>query len=299
MKENILKQKKLIGFSLGIFLIVTETFAFLISIMLKKMNYITTENSNLIKYIVNAISIYVIGYGLLKLMLKNVETIPKKAKVKLKFTDVILLICITIGGAQIANIVTQIIIKIIQIIFNIKINNGVTELLSKSNPVYMVIFAAILGPIMEELIFRKTLLEKLRAYGDKTAIIYTAIAFGLFHCNFAQIPFAIVVGCILGYAKVKTNSMLLPIVLHISINTLSVILTIALQKASVVVMAIIILLIFICIILTLIFVPIKFATNKIQIDNKGKYEKRNLYKNIGYIFSVVTIVIITIVSNIL
>ena len=30
MKENILKQKKLIGFSLGIFLIVAETFAFFI-----------------------------------------------------------------------------------------------------------------------------------------------------------------------------------------------------------------------------------------------------------------------------
>ena len=35
-----------------------------------------------------------------------------------------------------------------------------------------------------------------------------------------------------------------------------------------------------------------------KIENESKYEKKNLYKNIGYIFSVISIVILTIVSAI-
>lgn len=298
MNENMLKQKKIIGFSLGVFLIIVELCAFAISFVLKKMNVITQNNINLITYIINAISIYVIGYGSLKLMLKNTETSPKKEQTKIKFSEIPLLICITIGSGQIVNIVTQIIINSFKVLFNIQINNNVTNLLQESNPLYMIIFAAILGPIMEELIFRKTLMEKLRIYGDKTAIIYTSIAFGLFHCNFAQIPYAIAVGCILGYAKVKTNSITLPILLHIIINSLSVILMIALKKTSWIAMILIMLFILTCVVLTLVFIPIKLSKKEVQIENESNYEKKGLYKNIGYIFSVIAIVIITIVSSI-
>ena len=37
---------------------------------------------------------------------------------------------------------------------------------------------------------------------------------------------------------------------------------------------------------------------EVKIENESKYEKKNLYKNIGYIFSVISIVILTIVSAI-
>ena len=298
MNENMLKQKRIIGFSLGIFLIIVELVAFAISFVLKKMNIITQNNINLVTYIINAISIYVIGYGILKVTLRNIETSPKKEKTKIRFSEILLLICITIGSGQIVNIITQIIISSFKMLFNIQINNNVTNLLQESNPLYMIIFAAILGPIMEELIFRKTLMEKLRIYGDKTAIIYTSIAFGLFHCNLAQIPYAIAVGCILGYAKVKTNSITVPILLHIIINSLSVILMIALKRTSWIAMILIMLFILTCVVLTLVFIPIKLSKKEVQIENESKYEKNGLYKNIGYIFSVIAIVIITIVSSI-
>ena len=84
MNENMLKQKRIIGFSLGIFLIIVELVAFAISFVLKKMNIITQNNINLVTYIINAISIYVIGYGILKVTLRNIETSPKKEKTKIK-----------------------------------------------------------------------------------------------------------------------------------------------------------------------------------------------------------------------
>lgn len=298
MDENILKQKKKIGISLGIFLIISYLAAYALTFLVKKLNIANNENKYLVTYIINAISIYLIGYLFTKLILKNTDEIEKKEKKKLKFSEFLLLVCITIGGAQITNIATQMIMTIVKSIFKIEINNDITTLIQESSTIYLIIFAAILGPIFEELIFRGTMLKKLRVYGDKTAILYTAIAFGLFHCNIAQIPFAIVCGLILGYVVVKTNNIIYPIILHIILNSISVILTILLKLNLLPVIALIMLFVLTCIILTLVFVPIKLATNKVKIENESKYEKKNLYKNIGYIFSIIVVIILTIVEAI-
>ena len=298
MSENILKQKKKIGISIGIFLIASNLVAYALTFLSNKLDITSYVNIYLISYLINAISIYLIGYGVIKLILKNTDEIEKKEKKKLKFSEFLLLICITIGGSQILNVVTQIIISIIKIIFKIEINNNITTLMQGSNTIYLVIFAAILGPIFEELIFRGTMLKKLRLYGDKTAIIYTAIAFGLFHCNIAQIPFAIACGLILGYAYVKTNNIIYPIILHIILNSISVLLITLLKYELWLPIILIILLILTCIVLTLVFVPINLATHKVKIENESKYEKKNLYKNIGYIFSIIVVIILTVVSAI-
>ena len=221
---------------------------------------------------------------------------PKKKKITI--ANFLLLIAILIGSAQIVNIITQIILTIIKSIFSIQINNNVAELMETSDSISLILFAVILGPLFEELIFRGTLLKKLRVFGDKTAIIYTAIAFGLFHCNIAQIPFAITAGLILAYTVVKTNNIVYSIILHMILNGLSVALTILLKGNQYIIIMLIMLLIFACIILTLIFVPIKLSNKEVKIENESKYEKKNLYKNIGYIFSVISIVILTIVSAI-
>lgn len=299
MDEDILKQKKKIGLSLSIFVIVTNIVGFLLSFLVQKMNLVNYENQYLISYIINAISIYVIGYGIFKFILKGTNSVEKKEKKKLKVSEFLLLICITIGGAQIANVVTQIILTIFKLIFKVEINNNVTDLMQQSSPILLVVFAALLGPIVEELIFRGTLLKKLRVYGDKTAIIYTSVAFGLFHCNIAQIPFAIVCGLILGYAVVKTNNIIYSIILHIILNSMSVILVVLMSNELWLPIVLILLLIITCIVLTLVFVPIKLANNKVKIDNESKYEKKNLYKNIGYIFSVASVIIVTVVEAII
>lgn len=298
MDENILKQKKKIGISLGIFLIISYLAAYALTFLVNKLNIANNENKYLITYIINAISIYLIGYLFTKLILKNTDEIEKREKKKLKFSEFLLLVSITIGGAQITNIATQMIMTIVKLIFKIEINNDITTLIQESSTIYLIIFAAILGPIFEELIFRGTMLKKLRVYGDKTAILYTAIAFGLFHCNIAQIPFAIVCGLILGYVVVKTNNIIYPIILHIILNSISVILTTLLKLKLWPVIVLIMLFVFTCIILTLVFVPIKLATNKVKIENESKYEKKNLYKNIGYIFSIIVVIILTIVEAI-
>ena len=45
----------------------------------------------------------------------------------------------------------------------------------------MVIYACFLGPFMEELLFRGMILKRARRFGDRTAVAFTAVLFGLIY----------------------------------------------------------------------------------------------------------------------
>lgn len=82
---------------------------------------------------------------------------------------------------------------------------------------------AVLGPILEELLFRgaitKTLLQK---YDPAKAIIISALIFGVFHINPVQVVGASLIGLVLGWCYYKTASLIPCILLHILNNSLSV-----------------------------------------------------------------------------
>ena len=74
-----------------------------------------------------------------------------------------------------------------------------------TNALPMFLYACLLGPIAEELLFRGLVLRSLQPYGKKFAIFVSALLFGLFHGNLMQVPFAFVVGLVLGYVAVEYN----------------------------------------------------------------------------------------------
>lgn len=81
---------------------------------------------------------------------------------------------------------------------------------------------AILPALMEEFVFRGVILGLLRKYGDGFAIVVSAAIFGLVHANIIQSSFAFIVGLILGYIVVKTNSLLPTIIIHFINNFFSI-----------------------------------------------------------------------------
>lgn len=80
---------------------------------------------------------------------------------------------------------------------------------------------AILGPIIEEIIYRGILLEQLRKDGDEFAIIVSAVVFAMGH--FKSSLYVIFAGVFLGIIYVVTNNLKSSIMLHIIINTASLI----------------------------------------------------------------------------
>ncbi len=89
---------------------------------------------------------------------------------------------------------------------------------------------AIIPAIVEEVAIRGIVMPPLRKYGDRFAIIMSAIVFALMHSNMLQIPFAFVAGIVLGYFAISTKSLWTSIAIHAANNLLSVISTAALES---------------------------------------------------------------------
>ena len=85
-----------------------------------------------------------------------------------------------------------------------------------------IIVIAVIGPVVEEYVFRgaitRTLLEK---YSPTKAILISAAIFGIFHINPAQIFPAFLSGIVLAWVYYRTASLIPVIVMHIINNSIA------------------------------------------------------------------------------
>ena len=65
------------------------------------------------------------------------------------------------------------------------------------------LYAAFMGPLVEELVMRGGIAYRLQKYGKVFSIMFSAIVFGFFHMNFVQGIFAFLVGMILAYVAIE------------------------------------------------------------------------------------------------
>lgn len=81
---------------------------------------------------------------------------------------------------------------------------------------------ALLPALLEELVFRKCILGTLQKYGKATAVVMSAVLFGVIHGGIAQSVFAFLVGLTLGFITVQTGNIRIAIAVHFANNALSV-----------------------------------------------------------------------------
>ena len=100
--------------------------------------------------------------------------------------------------------------------------------------VVMVLTLVIIGPFMEELLFRKFLIERMRGYGERIAIICSALMFGLFHINLVQFTYASLLGLVFGYVYIRTSNIWYTFALHAFLNFYSGVLPTKLGSSTIV-----------------------------------------------------------------
>lgn len=86
------------------------------------------------------------------------------------------------------------------------------------------IATAVVPSLVEEFACRGVVLGALRKFGDGFAVVCSAAVFGIMHGNFQQIPFAFLVGLVLGFIVVKTDTIWIAVAVHFFNNFVSVIL---------------------------------------------------------------------------
>ena len=98
------------------------------------------------------------------------------------------------------------------------------EFTSMSHSLLGVLSIAVIGPAMEELVFRQATIGLMLKKGlsPKMAITLSVMLFGLIHLNPAQVPFAIAIGVIFGLIYYKTGNIVLTTLLHIANNSIAV-----------------------------------------------------------------------------
>lgn len=86
---------------------------------------------------------------------------------------------------------------------------------------FMYFYACLLGPVLEELLYRGVLLQSMRKYNERFAIFLSALIFGLMHQNYQQFIYAFLLGIPLAIVTIKYESLLPAIFTHIAANTSS------------------------------------------------------------------------------
>ncbi len=180
-------------------------------------------------WIINALPMYAVAFPALFLTLRNMER-TSRPKSKLGIDEFILLFFVSQGVMTVGSLVGVSINDAISSLLGREVNNGVAELVSNSPSWILLLVVVIVGPIVEELIFRKLIIDRLSVFGDLTAVIASSVAFGLFHGNFYQFFYAAGLGFILGFIYTKTRNALYPIVMHTIINFLGSVVAVPLSR---------------------------------------------------------------------
>ncbi|MBQ7333836.1 MAG: CPBP family intramembrane metalloprotease [Clostridia bacterium] len=187
------------------------------------------ESNPVIQMIISTVPMYLVSFPVLYLIVRGMPS-HKREKKKLSALELFYTFLVAEAFMMAGNLIGQSLNASISNIFGIEINNTTADLITEA-PIWLVfILVVILAPIVEELIFRKLMIDKLSRYGDTVAIIVSAVAFGLFHGNFYQFFYAAFLGLLLGYVYCKSGKVKYTIIYHMIINFLGSVAVIPLLK---------------------------------------------------------------------
>lgn len=291
------KQLKHISSLIGMILTATIAVAFIVN---NGIFYIVATWAPHISYepwfalTLNSIGLYLVGYIMYSVLMKKIPnycnedegnefTLSVEHKIedtsikKYSFIEIICLILICLAALYASNFVTVGINALIAYLKGTDIVNPLQAVISSSDLIYTFIFVCIIAPVVEEIMFRKILLNKLLPFGRKLAIIVSAFAFGLFHGNLYQMLYAFVLGIILAQVTVNTGTIKYAIFLHVVINTLgSVVFPTLLLSGNETAAVIAVLIVFICMIVGTVIYIIKRKTlfPKITGDLKPEHQEQ-------------------------
>ncbi len=83
-----------------------------------------------------------------------------------------------------------------------------------------ILVIVIVAPLVEEFLFRKLLIDRCVRYGEKPAILFSGLTFGLFHMNLFQFFYAFGLGLLFAYVYTRTRRLRYPVLFHMIVNFL-------------------------------------------------------------------------------
>lgn len=190
--------------------------AALISLIIYRFEYSVSLDTNM-DVILSAVCVYFVGMPVIYLILRNIRHVhPLRNPITVG--GFLKLFALSYALAYVSNFIGSIATVFLSTIKGAPIENKVFDTVMGTNVVTEIIFIVILAPVIEELVFRKLIIDRTLIFGDKTAIFISALFFGLFHGNFSQFIYAFTLGIIFGYVYIRTGNIKVTMGLHSLMN---------------------------------------------------------------------------------
>ncbi|MBO5797790.1 MAG: CPBP family intramembrane metalloprotease [Clostridia bacterium] len=163
--------------------------------------------------------------GVLAVIFRRPPTLPAEGRAKISLLQGVLLLAFGMAFCLLANYITNYWLQALEGFFGISPFNGGVNNDSGWLSLGLNLFTyAILPALVEELVFRGWMLGALQPFGERRALLLSALIFGLIHGNLTQMPFAFILGLLFGYVFLRTGRLWPCMVLHFLNNGLSVML---------------------------------------------------------------------------
>lgn len=220
-----------IGFNYLAYSIASILFLIILSNIIAVIRPEILNNIN-IATIITAICNYVLPLPILLFLMRKLDSTEIK-KNNLGFKTFLKYLCITFTLMWIGNITGTIITNLLSFTIQNDIANPIQNLINSTDLWLNLILISLIGPIFEEIIFRKILIDRTIKYGPLTSILVSAIIFGLIHGNLNQFCYTVLVGGFFAYVYIKTGQIKYSIGLHIILNMLGSVLSMIVNNSAV------------------------------------------------------------------
>jgi len=143
-----------------------------------------------------------------------------KIKIKMNAKEILKIISICI----LIDIVITVILNVSDVERRFPSYQKVMFFLTNSNIFISIICTGILAPILEEIIFRGIIFNRLKEYniGLQISIIIQAVLFGIIHFNIVQSTYAILIGILFAVIYEKKKTIVAPIIAHMTFNLFTI-----------------------------------------------------------------------------
>ncbi len=207
-----------IGFALLVFAltsIISQALLGLLIVYLRSRHGIDLLERSWAQWLISFAPIYFLGIPLALLVLRPLPA-DQTPSCRLGWKNFLLFLLmgfpLLYGGNLIGNLLSM-------LLSGGAAENQLEELVNNASPIkYLVL--VVLAPLLEEYIFRKQLIDRTARYGEKTAVIFSAFAFGMFHMNLFQFFYAFSLGALFAYIYLRTRRLRYTVALHMIINFL-------------------------------------------------------------------------------
>ena len=167
-------------------------------------------------------------------MTRKTSKVPEKRNLHFLYWLVLFIICFAIGGVgtiigSLVNAFALLPSTVANVLIKMSLTgdiNNINQTLAYGDDSWLYIFVNILMaglaiPVVEELIFRKFVIDNTSKYGFGAAVMISGFTFAIFHGNFLQLFYTLGIGLLFAYVYAFTGKLRYTVLMHMGYNLYS------------------------------------------------------------------------------